>query len=160
MTGNFSKENDFGCTKCTGVTDMTTVDSAGTLIDQLEKAGIQYEKTVLSIGVMFAEAAYLIHYVGRKSGKDMTILVIPQVGADSWAEDYFYFPGMTKHNASELNWFEVQEHVRAIQRETILKNIPVARSCPNCGAIDGVGMRVYKDIRGKSRCGNCHHKLD
>jgi hypothetical protein len=153
----FTQDNDYGCTLFNGVSDMDVEKVGGTIVEQLEKAGIPYERTDLSMGAMFAEAAYLIHYTARKSGIAVTILVIPQVGADSWAEEYFHFPHMTKPDAEMLDWFEVQQHVRAVMQATIRAKIPVTQKCPHCGKLEGVdGGGKYEDIRGRTRCKSCH----
>ncbi len=150
----YTKDNDFGCTKWDGVTDMT--ETNGTLIQQMEKKGIHYTRTNLNMGALPAEPAYLVHYTSQKSKIPMTILVIPQIGADSWAEDYFYFPGMTMQDAIGLNWCIIYEHVHTVSLEIITQNIHSPSKCPSCGKMDINKSDTYKDIRGKIRCAHCH----
>lgn len=152
----FVEENDYGCTKFDGISDMTAGE-AGTITDQLDKAEKPYQRTALNMGTIFADTAYLIHY-RAKSNIAITVLVVPQVGADSWAENYYHFPGMTADDAAQLNWCEVYAHVSRVHMETITSKIPVATKCPNCGKLDGVdGGGWYEDIRGRKRCKFCHN---
>lgn len=151
----YTQDNDYGCTKRDGVTDMT--EKNGTLVQQMDKAGIHYVKTTLNMGGAVAESCYLLHYTSTKNNQPLTILVFPQAGIDSWAEDYFYFPGMTLQGASKLDWHSVYEHVNRVSWETIKSNVPVATKCPNCGKLDGIdGGGSYEDIRGRKRCKSCH----
>ena len=87
----------------------------------------------------------------------MTILVFPQVGIDSWAEDYYYFPGMTKEDALLLDWYVVYNHVSEVSWNTIKSKVSVASKCPKCEKVDGInGGGTYEDIRGNKRCTFCH----
>lgn len=151
----FTKGNDYGCTKANGVSDMSNAD---VLIDKLKNAGIEYQRTELSFGTLTAEPVHLVHYVSPKSGCNMTVLVVPDAGADCWVEGYYHFPCMTKEDASKLKWIDVYEHVRQVAWETIKSKIPIAEKCPNCGKLDGVdGGGWYDDIRGRKRCKFCHN---
>ena len=151
----YTEDNDYGCTKRDGVSDMT--ETNGTLIQQMDKAQIHYTRTTLNIGAASTEPAYLLHYTSPKTNAQMTVLVFPQAGIDSWAEDYYFFAGMTINEASKLNWYDVYEHVHRVSWETIKSKVPVASKCPNCGKLDGIdGGGSYEDIRGKKRCSFCH----
>lgn len=151
----YTFENDFGCTIRNGVSDMT--ETNGTLIQQMDKAGVKYTRTELNMGGVNTEPCYLVHYTSTKTNSPMTILVFPQAGIDSWAEDYFYFPGMTLDDALALNWRQVYDHVNRVSWETTKSKVPVATKCPSCGKLDGIeGGGTYEDIRGLKRCKFCH----
>lgn len=151
----YNVDNDYGCTKSNGISDM---DNADVMATQLKKAGIQYECTELTFGTMTAEPAHLIHYTGSKSGNPVTVLVVPAAGADSWAEQYYHFPGMTKAEAIELNWSEVYEHVHGVWWQNVIANVQVAQYCPTCHKAP---VDTYQDLRGQKRCQTCHtHTAD
>lgn len=151
----YTQDNDYGCTKWNGVSDMDAKN--GTLLDQMEKVGISYDKTPLQMGGANAEPCYLVHYIAPKSKMAVTVLVFPQAGIDSWAEDYYHFPGMSLYEATQLDWSEVYDHVHQVAWETTKAKVPVATKCPHCGAIDGInGGGSYEDIRGRKRCSFCH----
>lgn len=151
----YTQENDYGCTKWTGVSDMDARN--GTLLEQMEKAGIPCDKTPLQMGSANAEPCYLVHYTATKSQMPVTVLVFPQAGIDSWAEDYYHFPGMTHGEAAQLNWYEVYTHVHQVAWETTKAKGQVTTRCPHCGKLDGVdGGGSYEDIRGRKRCSFCH----
>lgn len=152
----YTQDNDYGCTRHAGVSDMT--ETNGTLIDQLEKAGAEYKKVSLPFAALPAEPAYLLHYISKKSGSplDMIVLVIPLIGPDSWAQEYYYFPGMSLPDADELNWIEVYEHVKATSWETTMKKISHPTACPSCGKMSINQSDTYEDIRGRVRCAYCH----
>lgn len=138
----YTEENDYGCTKWDGVSDMT-IGANGTLTEQLGKVQIPFELVPLSMGTLTADPAYFIHYASRITGNPTVILVFPQAGADSWCENYYYFPGMSLADAHNLNWHEVYEHVHAVATATMYANVPVASG-------------TYKDIRNRVRCNRCH----
>src|SRR3990167_6595135 len=152
----YTTENDFGCTKRDGVSDMT--ETSGTLIQQMDKAGVKYIRTELNMGSANADPCYLVHYTSTKTNEPMTILVFPQAGIDSWAEDYYYFSGMTLKDALSLNWHEVYAHVQRVSWETIKSKVQVAQYCPTCHKAP---VETYEDLRGKKRCKTCNtHTLD
>lgn len=146
----FYKNNDYGCTRHNGVSDMDCEN--GTLIEQLEKAGIDYTLTGLNMGTSADMPCRLVHYV-TKSNTPMTILIFPQAGIDSWAENYYHFPGMTAEDAAQLNWGDVYEHVHSVWWETVKSKVQVAQFCPTCHIAP---VTTYEDIRGKLRCAKCH----
>ena len=147
----YTADNDYGCKKYNGVSDMDSAN--GTLVEQLEKAGVTYTRTQLSMGTVTAEPCYLVHYMGRSSNIPVTVLVFPQAGVDSWAEDYYHFPGMTPDDAATLNWYEVHEHIHRVWWDTVKKNVSVAQYCPTCGTAPAT---TYEDLRLKKRCSVCH----
>ena len=150
----YTLDNDYGCTRRDGVSDMT--ETNGTLTEQMDKAGIHYERTPLNMGTVTAEPAYLVHYTSSKSNAPMTVLVVPQAGADSWAEDYYYFPGLLPEQAQEMDWYAVYEHVKSVAWSTVRKNIHAPSPCPNCGKLDINNADRYTDLRGRVRCSFCH----
>jgi hypothetical protein len=155
----FKENNDYGCTRYSGISDMTITDN-GSFLDQLKKSEIDYKQVILNIGSYAAEPCYLLHYESRKTNLPMTVLVFPQVGSDSWAEDYYYFPHMTENDAKSLNWGNVLEHIRSVVWETIRAKIPVAIHCSHCGKFISMSKSdIYEDIRGNKRCGYCHNIL-
>lgn len=146
----FTQDNDFGCVKVSGVSDMTETD--GTLLQQIQKARIEYMITNLAMGAVNSDPCYLLHYT-TKSNVPMTVLVFPQSGIDSWAEDYFHFAHMTVEDAWKLDWSEIYDHVQRISHETAMKNIQVAQYCKSCHKAP---VETYDDLRGKKRCKTCH----
>lgn len=151
----YTQDNDYGCTKWNGVSDMDAKN--GTLLEQMEKACISYSLTSLQMGSANAEPCYLVHYTAAKSQIAVTVLVVHQAGIDSWAEDYYHFPGMSHEDAALLNWHEVYTHVHEVAWETTKAKVPVVTKCPHCGKLDGVdGGGSYEDIRGRKRCSFCH----
>lgn len=110
---DYGIENNYGCTKRDQVTDMT--ETNGVLVEQMTRVGVQYERTDLNMRTAItAESCYLVHYTSPKTSAPMTILVVPQTGLDSWAESYFYFPGMVVEDANKLDWPQVYEHIKAL----------------------------------------------
>lgn len=155
----YTQTNDYGCTKWNGVSDMDAKN--GTLLEQIEKAGIPFTPTPLPMVSANAGPCYLVHYTTPKSKMLMTVLVHPQAGIDSWAEDYYHFPGMSGDEAAPLDWYEILTHVKEVAWETTRAKVPVATKCPHCGAIDGIGGGgSYEDIRGRKRCTFCHGLKD
>ena len=152
----YTQDNDYGCTKWSGVSDMDAKN--GTLLEQLDNAGIAYTTAQLNMGSVNAGPCYLVHYTTTKSQMLMTILVFPQAGIDSWAEDYYYFPGMSGEDAAQLSWYEVYTYVKEVAWETTRAKAQVATKCPHCERVDGVnGGGSYDDIRGRKRCSFCHN---
>lgn len=96
--------NRLGLTKVSGWSDLM---AGNTLEDQLKKAGVPYEEVEIPHMGTFAGNARLIFYTNPKSGWSVTVLiVVHQSDIDSWAEDYFYFEGMTKEGAmADENWW-------------------------------------------------------
>ena len=97
---NASKPNQYGCSHYAYVSDMSGQDDLRT---QLKNAGIEIKETELSMGTLFAEPALFVSYT-RKSGESMTVLIIPMMGADSWCEEYYYFPGLDHPDALKVDW--------------------------------------------------------
>jgi hypothetical protein len=102
------KENLYGCTRKTWASDLTGHPALRT---QLDEQGIEYREVPLSMGKLFAEAATIVNY-RRKNGEPVTVLVVPQVGADCWGEDYFHFPGLAYGDALGMDWAKVYEAIR------------------------------------------------
>jgi hypothetical protein len=153
MNQTRTAENDYGCTRYDGVTDMA---GGNTLIDQLKENYVPYETTTLSMGTLTAEPASIVTFVDKKSNSPMTVLVIPMAGADSWAEDYYYFPFLTHQEAQQMDWPVVYEHVHTVSWETIRRHISHPTPCPQCGHLDVFKSDSYKDIRANIRCSYCH----
>ena len=151
----YTEDNDYGCTKFNGVSDMM-VGPDGVLTEQLDKAGISHTQTELRMGTLTANPAYLVHYNSLNSKIPITILVIPQTGVDSWAEEYYHFPGMTQEDAQKLDWHTVFQHVSSVLWQTIRSDITHPTPCPNCGKKDINSKDKYTDIRGRVRCSYCH----
>ncbi len=149
----YNAQNDYGCTKHAGCSDMT---GETPLLNQLHQAFIEYERTELRMGTLTAEPASIVTYFSKKSNQPMTVLIVPQAGADSWAEDYYYFPGMTHAAANELDWYTVYNHVHDVSWQTITTQIPHPTPCKNCGKLDINNTDRYTDIRGRVRCNFCH----
>lgn len=124
----------------------------GTLVEQLDLAAVPYTQIRLNMGATTAIPCYLIHYT-TKSNDPMTVLVVPQTGIDSWAENYYHFPYMAAIDAQELDWLGVYEHVHSVWWETALARVQTAQYCPVCNAAP---VLTYEDIRGQKRCGRCH----
>jgi hypothetical protein len=146
----FTVENDYGCTKHNSVSDMDCQN--GTLIEQLDNAGIAYTLVELSMGSDGSAPCNLIHYTG-KSNNPITVLIVPSSGIDSWAENYYHFPGMSDEDAKQLKWYDVYQHIHDVWWKTVKSKIQVAQFCPKCHTAP---VTTYDDIRGNLRCATCH----
>jgi len=98
--------NDIGLSMAATWSDMS---AAAPLLDQLDKAGIAYRRREIPHLLHLAGGeAYLVFYDSPKTGKPTTVLCTPiQYDVDAFAEEYFYFTGMTEAVAlsiGEAGW--------------------------------------------------------
>lgn len=92
-------------------------DCGPTLREVLTKNSVSYQETEIPHLVGFAGNAELIFYVSPKLGKPVTVLAIPhRYDIDGFAEEYFYFVGMTKEQAlqDEQWWLNLYPKLKAL----------------------------------------------
>lgn len=88
------------------------------LTDQLDKAGIPYEVHEIPHLVGMGGSASLIFFRGT-SGEDRCVLFIPiRYEIDGFAEEYYYFDGMSKEKAleSEQWWLDAYERCKELTK--------------------------------------------
>jgi hypothetical protein len=98
--------------------------ASGPLCDQLATAKIPFEQMDVPHLVSMAGNASLVFYVSPKTGKPVTVLLIPsRADIDSFGEEYFYFEGMTREQAmaDERFWPDAYEQARGTVRDEIKK---------------------------------------
>jgi hypothetical protein len=93
--------NDIGLSLVATWSDLS---AAGPLVDQLDKAGVRYEcQQIPHLLNWHGGESYLVFYDSPKTGKPTTVLCTPiRYDIDAFAEDYFYFVGMTQAAALEI----------------------------------------------------------
>jgi hypothetical protein len=74
----------------------------------LESRGIPFEKAEIPHLVGMGGCAWLVFYMSPNTKGLMTVLCVPKAAIDSFAIDYFYFPGVSKEHAleSEQVWLD------------------------------------------------------
>ena len=90
------------------------------LEEQFRDEGRQVEKIALPNIVGMAGSAYLLCFVSRKN-EPSTVLVVPDSGGDVWGEDYYYFMGLSREQAtSDLDaWLIRYDHCRAVKDSVV-----------------------------------------
>ena len=126
--------NDIGLSFYNGWTDLMAGDPQEA---QLQAAGRHYEKIDITHIVGMGGCAYLLCYTSLK-GEPVTVLVVPLRGdIDSFAEDYYYFLGMTQEEATkdESAWLarydecvRLRKRVRCVQGTQIGSLAPIQES--------------------------------
>lgn len=108
---NPAKPNDYGITNAGYATDMT---DAGDIRTQLQKAGITYRETSLNMGTLFADPACIITYTNPSHGRQVSVLIIPLRGPDSWCEEYYSMLGTDHEAALSRDWSNIVDEVRKL----------------------------------------------
>lgn len=104
-------ENPYGCTHTSYCTDMSNHPDLET---ELKNRGVEYTKTALPMAAFASENASIVTYNSPSTQKPVTVLVVPAVGADSWCEGYYYFPGLDHESASTRDWFAILNELRSL----------------------------------------------
>lgn len=89
--------NDLGLT---AIGNYSTETNTTHLRQQLDTAGITYQTVQLPAIVGMGGNAVLLAYTSPKSGRPVTVLVVPdRLEADQFGETYFYFDGLALGDA-------------------------------------------------------------
>ena len=109
-------DNPFGMTRYAWWSDLAEIQS-GTkpLRDQLTAQNVTFEEEQIPYIVGMAGTAALLFYTSPRTGQPVTVFCIPhRYDVDSWAEDYYYFEGLSKDEALAKDWSEVYDFARAL----------------------------------------------
>lgn len=108
--------NDFGLSAVATYDDLF---SGLTLEEQLTAEGTAFETANLAQIVGMGGRARLVFYVSPKTGRRVTVLVVPhRVDVDRFSEDYFYFQDMDRDSAlageADMRWAELYDKCTAL----------------------------------------------
>lgn len=115
-------ENSYGWTYWASITDM---DDCNILKEQIESSKIPYIVTTLNMAGFGSELAYVISYRSTKTDENVSVLVVPTCGPDSWQEEYYYFVGLDVRTIINIDWYELLKDMRIKVMNSILKNIKI-----------------------------------
>ena len=91
-------------TRIAGWTDMM----GATLLDQLEEAGVAYQRHEVPELAGWGGEAYWLHYVSPQTDKPVAVLCVSSHALpDGIAEDYTYLDGVTYEEALTVDWADV-----------------------------------------------------
>ena len=147
-------ENTYGWTHYEGISDMS---DQPTLREQIRSKNIPFTQTILNMGGIASEPAYVITYLSPTSKQNVSVLVVPTAEIDSWSEEYYYFVGLDTRAVAEMKWSELLDYMRQEMWKGIKKNISHPTPCPSCGKLDINKSDKYTDGDGRVRCSGCHN---
>lgn len=111
-------DNPHGLTYTAHWTDLA---SGSPLADQLDAAGVAYERRDVPTIVGMAGCAYTLTYPSaRLDGRPVTVLCIPtRYDVDAWAETYWYAVGMDQAAAHLADWTAAYDWTRTVDLQAL-----------------------------------------
>jgi len=106
--------NPIGLTKVAWWTDL---HANPRMAEQLAAAGVATTRREIPEIVGMGGCAELLCYTSPKTGKAVTVLVIPkQADVDSFAEDYYIFEGLALQESAALDWVSMYDQALHLER--------------------------------------------
>lgn len=147
---NVAPDNAYGWTHYGAIIDIA---DQPTLKQQIRTRHIPYTETELNMG-SGAGIAYVITYLSP-TRKNVVVLVVPQIGTDTWYEEYYYFVGLDARMVLDMDWYELLGQMQMAKWDDMKRRAQHPTVCLNCGHFEIWTTESFNE--GDRRCPQCNN---